>query len=167
MAMVMPSFDAFLSSTTISGANRQYKPRSLPTITNQALFCSLILHYSDVGVFDTVTSKWQLKSANSFTLKPAYYSGQTKLLSPSFPSVALTASQLPTVAFDFVLGNNVAFLTLASNQQMYIRLTQSGRFWYSILRGLGYTCDPFDTKPVSILPLSGYRDWETDRKSVV
>ena len=36
---------------------------------------------------------------------------------------------------------------------MYIRLTQNGRFWYTILRGLGYTCDPSDTTPVSILPL--------------
>ena len=152
MSMVMPSFDAFLSSTTISGSNRQYKPKSLPTITNQAFFLSLILHYADTGVFDTATSKWQLKTANSFTIKPSFYT-DTKLFNPSFPDAALTASQLPLDGFDFVLGNNVTFFTLTSNQQMYIRLTQNGRFWYSILRGLGYTCDPFDTTPVSILPL--------------
>ena len=65
----------------------------------QAFFLSLILHYSDVGVFDTAASKWLLKSASSFTLKPSFYSGQTKLLAPSFPTTALTASQLPTDGF--------------------------------------------------------------------
>ena len=36
---------------------------------------------------------------------------------------------------------------------MYIRLNQAGRYWYTVLRGLGYSCDPSDTTPVSILPL--------------
>ena len=36
---------------------------------------------------------------------------------------------------------------------MYVRLTQIGRYWYTVMRGLGYTCDPLDSRPVSILPL--------------
>ena len=62
-------------------------------------------------------------------------------------------SCLPRGGFDFKLLTNVPFIALSVNQEMYIRLTQAGRFWYTVLRGLGYSCDPFDTKPVSILPL--------------
>lgn len=152
MAMCMPSYDALLSNTVISGSNRKYIPRSLPCITNQALFCSLLEHYSEVGVFDSTAVKWQVKTAINFTLKPTYYTA-TKALGPTFPLTALTESELPRDGFDFMLNSSTTFLTLAVNQLMYIRLSQTGRFWYTVLRGLGYSCDPEDTKPVSILPL--------------
>lgn len=152
MSMVMPSYDAFLSGTSINGSNKHYVPKSLPTITNQALFCSLICHFAEVGVFDTSTSKWVVKSANSFNVKPYLYSA-SKVLAPSFPATALTESELPRDGFDFELGNTTSILNLSSNLKIYIRLTQNGRFWYTILRGLGYTCDLDDVVPVSILPL--------------
>ena len=110
MAMVMPSFDAFLSNTPISGSNKQYTPKSLPTITNQAFFLSLILHFADVGIFDTVTAKWQLKTANTFTVKPTYYS-ESRSLKPSFPDTALTESQLPRNGFDFAFDISPSLLS--------------------------------------------------------
>lgn len=152
MSMVMPSYDAFLSNTSINGSNLQYTPKSLPTITNQALFCSLLLHYSEVGVFDSAAVKWQISSANNFEVKPTLYQ-DSKPLNLSFPLTALTRDELPLTGFDFMIDNKVTFLSLASNQKMYVRLRQSGRYWYTVLRGLGYTCDPLDTTPVSILPL--------------
>ena len=150
--MVMPSYDAFLSKTGILGSNRNYTPRSLPCITNQALFCSLMIHYSDAGVFDTTANKWQVFNANSFPIKPALYT-ETKQLDPSFPKSNYTETDLPRAGFDFKLKSNVSFMTLAASQELYIRLSQAGRFWYTALRGLGYSCDPFDIRPVSILPL--------------
>ena len=132
MAMVMPSFDAFLSSTNISGSNRQYTPKSLPTITNQALFCSLLLHYSEVGIYDLTTIKWQRSLGKTFTLKPAFYT-EPKTLNCTFPTEEYTVSQLPLDGFDFKLDNRVTFTTLASNQVMYVRLRQNGRFWFSKL----------------------------------
>ena len=38
MSMCMPSYDAFLSNSSIFGSSRRYTPKSLPCITNQALF---------------------------------------------------------------------------------------------------------------------------------
>lgn len=152
MSMVMPSYDAFLSDTPIYGSNRQYTPRSLPCITNQALFCSLLTHYSDVGVFDTAAAKWMLNTANSYTVKPMYYT-VSKPLAPTFPLTVIDDIQLPRDGFDFLLDATTSFVTIPSAKQMFVRLRQSGRFWYTVLRGLGYSCDPTDTKPVSILPL--------------
>ena len=100
ISMVMPSFDAFLSNTSLSGSNRMYTPKSLPCITNQALFCSLLLHYSDVGVFDTSTLKWLLYNAGNFNVKPTYYSA-VKPLSPTFPLKALTDAELPRTYRDW------------------------------------------------------------------
>ena len=152
MPMVMPSFDAFLSNTSISGSNRSYTPRSLPTISNQALFCSLLLHHAEVGIYDVVANKWQRSLGKSFVLKPTNYT-EPKMLNCTFPTEEYTESQLPLDGFDFKLDNKVTFTSLAVNQVMYVRLRQSGRFWYTVLRGLGYSCDPYDLKPVSILPL--------------
>ena len=40
--------------------------------------------------------------------------------------------------------------------EFYSRLTQDGRYWYTILKGLGYSLDPTDDKPVSVLPLLAF-----------
>ena len=93
MSMVMPSYDALLSNTVIAGSKQQYVPRSLPCITNQALFCALLSNYSEVGVFDKNAAKWQIRTANSFTVKPTYYTS-TRSLNCSFPTSALTESEL-------------------------------------------------------------------------
>ena len=76
-----------------------------------------------------------------------------RTLNLTFPTTALTESELSRDGFDFKLKSNVSFLPLSVNQEMNVRLTQIGRFWYTVLRGLGYTCDPLDSRPVSILPL--------------
>jgi hypothetical protein len=153
ISMVMPSYDAFLSNTIISGSKSQYIPKSLPTISNEALFCSLITHFADVGVFDTTTTKWLPKTGKKFNVLPFGYE-TSKVLNVSFPGSALTESELSRDGFDFMLDSTSSFLSgLQSKEQLYIRLNQIGRYWYTVLRGLGYTCDPRDTRPVSILPL--------------
>ena len=152
MSMVMPSFDAFLSNTLISGSNKNYTPRSLPCITNQSLFCSLLINHSEVGLFNTAAKTWFVRTASTPTVKPVYFT-EPRTLNLTFPSSTLTESELSRDGFDFKLLPNVPFLTLSADREMYVRLTQTGRYWYTVLRGLGYTCDPFDTHPVSILPL--------------
>ena len=125
ISMVMPSFDAFLSNTSLSGSNRMYTPKSLPCITNQALFCSLLLHYSEVGVFDTSTKNWLPFISSTFNVKPLYYSAP-KSLSPTFPVKALSESELARNPFDFLLDSTTSFLTLQPTQQMFVRLRPGG-----------------------------------------
>ena len=91
MAMVMPSYDAFLSNTTIMGSNKSYVPRSLPCITNQALFCSLLSNYSEVGTFDMTAAKWQVRTSSTYAVKPTYYTAP-RTLNLTFPTTALTES---------------------------------------------------------------------------
>ena len=45
MSMIMPSFDAFLSQSAITGIHKRYVPDSLPCITNQGLFYSLVSNH--------------------------------------------------------------------------------------------------------------------------
>ena len=65
-----------------------------------------------------------------------------------------TTTQLRPSYFDFILDNSLAVsYDWKDDARLCLKLTSQGRFWYSVLRGLGYTLDPNDTTPVSILPL--------------
>lgn len=139
---VMPSFDAFLSNTLISGVNRNYTPSSLPCTTNYELFCDLI-------------SKYALVNSQKGTDGPITNSFIKTTITGSKVSVAvncrvLTNQELKDLHRDFI------FSYIGTDNQKYyttVKLTQSGRYWYSLLRGLGYSLDYNDNKPVSILPL--------------
>lgn len=155
ISMVMPSFDAFLSSTSIKGTSKTYIPNSLPCITNQALFIALIRNYASVSKFNV--SGYVKSSIASIKLQ-FYGNIETVGVIPNiFAGIAdedlPTFDKLPKTYWDFILdSHNVAFSTWTS-EFCCVKLTQGGRFWYTVLRGLGYTCDPDDTNPVSLLPL--------------
>lgn len=154
MSMVMPSFDAFLSNTSIKGTTKSYIPNSLPCITNQALFFALIRNYASVTKFG---NSGYVKSSIA-SIKVQYYDNiQTGAIQNCFAGVAdsdlPTFEKLPKTYWDFILNvHNVAFSDWTT-ESCCVKLNQAGRFWYTVLRGLGYTCDPDDTNPVSILPL--------------
>lgn len=66
-------------------------------------------------------------------------------------SKVLTKDKLSSVNVDF------AFRDLKDlSRTVYAKLNQDGRFWYAVLRGLGYTCDFTDERPVSVLPLFAF-----------
>lgn len=156
MSMIMPSFDAFLSRSTIQGVTRTYTPASVPCITNQALLLSLIK--------SPVLCKCTVNKDGKYTMDelvirqiPHFESDTFPLKIKNFfsdqPGV-LTLEQMPFSYFDFVFNSNDAFIDAGSSIVKYcVKLTQAGRFWYTVLRGLGYTLDCNDTLPVSILPL--------------
>lgn len=149
ISMVMPSFDAFLSNSLIQGTKKSYIPNSVPCTTNADLFLSL---FSKVA-FATFT----LFRDGSYldvdqTFKDTYGSIITihNMITKPVPST----DALKPSYFDFILDKSVAISTdWAVESRCCFKLTSLGRFWYSVLRGLGYTLDPNDTTPVSILPL--------------
>lgn len=140
---VMPSFDAFLSHTLIKGTVRSYTPNSLPCTTNYDLFCDLISQYAWLNS----------KNLGTKAITPSFYqetlTGEYILRSTS--SKVVSASVLDTMKVDFQFATVAADGSTPVNT--FIKLTQIGRYWYTLLRGLGYSLDPNDTKPISILPL--------------
>lgn len=157
MSMVMPSFDAFLSQSAITGTSKTYKPNSVPCITNQALFCALI---SDSSLTKCAITVNDIYSTDEYVidLRATFYSNfQVQNFLKGSSSVP-TIEQLPYDYFDFVFGMQDAITgnTWKDGPDKFlgcVKLTQAGRFWYTVLRGLGYTLDANDFTPVSILPL--------------
>lgn len=155
MSMVMPSFDAFLSHTSINGTYKTYVPNSLPCVTNQALFFALIRDYASVSKFNnsgyvkssiSSINVQYFEDASHFAAIPNVFNGVADSDLPTF-------DKLPKTYWDFILdSHNIAFSTW-NTESCCVKLNQAGRYWYTVLRGLGYTCDPDDTHPVSLLPL--------------
>lgn len=143
MNKVFPAFDAFLSNTRIEGVYRAYTPSSLPCTSNYDLFCDLISKFAWVNSKkigdNSVTNHFYQK-----TIGGTYRDIATT-------SKVLSASALAGVKGDFKFASYGPTGKLDYNT--YVKLTQTGRYWYTLLRGLGYSLDVNDTKPVSILPL--------------
>lgn len=153
ISSVMPSFDAFLSHSMISGTDRSYVPKSVPCTTNVDLFVSLVMHYADVTtIAGTLPRDSYAKQGISF--KSTY--GPTLEVSNIFKDsdTPPTLEKLPFSYWDFVLSSD-DFVSNGWNPALNIciKLTSAGRYWLSVLRGLGYSLDPNDAAPVSILPL--------------
>ena len=151
MSMVMPSFDAFLSSSLIHGTNKSYVPNSVPCTTNVDLFISLCTKpaFASFTFFNANNSTYQL---NDFNFVDTY--GKSIHCNNMITTPAPTTVDLSPSYFDFVLDNAFDLTKhLQASTRVCIKLNNIGRFWYSVLRGLGYTLDPNDTQPVSILPL--------------
>lgn len=156
MSMVMPSFDAFLSQSAILGIHKRYIPDSLPCITNQGLFYSLVSNKWLCQASRVSKADVYLKS-DIIGFDLAVYGKTTENIvnfvtsAPHLPTI----TDLPYSFYDFVLSSDFGDI-LCNNMgtdRFVFKLTQAGRFFYTALRGLGYTCDPNDTTPVSILPL--------------
>lgn len=151
ISMTMPSFDAFLSRSLIHGTKASYIPQSVPCTTNLDLFISLV-------------SKTEFCSV-TFTKDSVYQTGFISLTDSFSKSIKVENSlvsgsdvpnleKLPYTFFDFVLDNKVLVgKSWLPNSWACFKLSSAGRFWLSVLRGLGYTLDPNDVMPVSILPL--------------
>lgn len=133
---VMPSFEAFMSQTHVYGTTLNYVPDSLPCFTNQALFNELVGRFS---------ARYELDKQNHVT-KPATYQLTDFRGSTAYNNKAINGiSDITKLSYDFRV--------LESGKTAFYKLTQDGRMWFTVLLGLGYSCDPFDEKPVSVLPL--------------
>lgn len=155
MSMVMPSFDAFLSQSFISGTSRRYLPHSLPCITNQALFIALVTdpRYCQ-STYISADDKYQ-KVGFTYS-NPSFFSGNYSVSNVFANLTTLpTLKQVPLDFWDFTVrfGDKIFISSFGDGVTFCHKLTQVGRFWYTVLRGLGYTCDLNDIQPVSILPL--------------
>lgn len=141
MNKVFPAFDAFLSRNIVSGIVRNYIPDSVPSITNHRLFNLLVAKFS-YSIYKENDQPWKKALPSVFLLDPFF----DKVYFVEFPfSVPDNPSK---VSWDFKFADR--------GINFYSRLTQDGRYWYSILKGLGYSLDPFDDKPVSVLPLLAF-----------
>ena len=137
IAQVMPSFDAFLSQSAIIGTKNRYVPDSVPCTTNQALFHDLVGHFAVL----------YRKPNTGAVLHPATYEFNDYRGRVQYTNIATsTITDISKVAWDFVLPSD-------NGATDYAKLNQDGRYWFSVLLGLGYSLDPNDDKPVSILPL--------------
>ena len=146
---VFPAFDAFLSNTPVAGTASTYTPHSVPCITNQRLFTILLIHFSKFVSATPSNSSW---SNFKSTYQVTSYVGNT--LVDSHVDVSSFNSdrfQKLVVASDFLITGGVP--GAETSNYCAGRFTQEGRFWLSVLRGLGYSCDYHDDKPVSVLPL--------------
>lgn len=149
MSMVMPSFDAFLSSSLIKGTEKGYIPNSVPCTTNADLFLSLC---SKVSFATLAYIKADVYTKNDADFKDSY--GHSVRISNMLTTPLPTLENLKSSFFDFIIDSSIFVrLGTAEDVRCCIKLTSLGRFWYSVLRGLGYSLDPNDSTPVSILPL--------------
>lgn len=142
MNKVFPAFDAFLSRNMIYGTKNNYIPDSVPSITNHRLFNLLVSKYSYTIFNNSINSKW-LKVFDGSSIQDVLF------------------GKINFIGIDFILPPDVSkvswdFHFVDTNNEFYSRLTQDGRYWYSVLKGLGYSLDPCDDKPVSVLPLLAF-----------
>ena len=83
-----PSTETTIGTTMPPTTTMPTTPRSLPCITNQALFCSLLTNHSEVGVFNDTSKTWFVRTTSTYSVKPTYYT-EARTLSLSFPTSAL------------------------------------------------------------------------------
>ncbi len=143
MNKLFPAFDSFMSSTPINGTSRSYTPSSVPCTSNRSLFLQLIEHYAWVNSYKASDYSSIGKHFGFYD----FYRNQVV----STTSKVLPKEKLLAVKSDFTFTD-----LIDSSRTVLVKLTQDGRFWYTVLRGLGYTCDITDERPVSVLPLLAF-----------
>lgn len=142
MNKVFPAFDAYLSRNMIKGTKSSYIPDSVPTITNHRLFNLLVAHYS-YSIYRVSSSGNWVKAPSNATLNDPLFG------SVNFISLLFNLPADPSkVTWDFHFKDGTV--------EFFSRLTQDGRYWFTVLKGLGYSVDPTDDKPVSVLPLLAF-----------
>lgn len=147
---VFPAFDAFLSNTAVKGTSDTYRPDSLPCITNQYLFVQLMNYAS----FESAVLKNGSWTGFSHSYYFTDYRGVHNLSSVHTSVFDNSSFQKLAVASDFQVIDSNSNNPLG--QTCCGRFTQEGRYWLTVLRGLGYSCDYYDNKPVSALPLLSF-----------
>lgn len=143
---VFPAFDAFMSQTPVSGTFKTYTPKSHPCTTNHDLFCALVSHYAWVN---TSIPKQAILENNLYF---KFANGNAMIKQPTSSHIA-NRSDLSKIKTDFIISYDDKSVSPNILYTSYIKLTQDGRYWYALLRGLGYSLDYDDYSPVSILPL--------------
>ena len=145
MNKVFPAFDAFLSRNMINATKTKYIPDSVPAISNHRLFNLLVTGYS-YSIFKAGSSSW-IKANSGISLYDTLFGAAT------FTNLTFNLPSDPSnVSWDFHFYDHHD----NTDVEFYSRLTQDGRYWYTILKGLGYSLDPTDDKPVSVLPLLAF-----------
>lgn len=144
---IFPAFDAFLSQTQINGTNRVYIPKSVPCTTNHDLFCYLVSRFawvnSNQAGTTTYDSIFRYKLSNGNIVKSV----------DTHSKNIQNLENLRKVSLDFNVDFTDVSVADKPNYTFYIKLNQEGRYWFALLRGLGYSVDYYDHSPVSILPL--------------
>ena len=127
------------TTTPIFGTVSTYTPSSVPCTSNRSLFLQLVRYYSWVNSF---------VSADTSAINSSFgYKDYAQDLVCNVNCKILSKDQLTKVNVDF------AFTDFKdTTRTVYVKLNQDGRFWYAVLRGLGYSCDFTDERPVSALP---------------
>ena len=129
MAMVMPSFDAFLSSSLVRGTYRQYVPDSVPCTTNADLFLSLC---SKVSFATCTYFKGDAYNTPDIPFKSTYGTNVTikNMITSPVPSI----EQLKPSYFDFLVDSSFAIWggNWPDAIRVCVKLTLLGRFWYSV-----------------------------------
>lgn len=146
MNKVFPAFDAYLSRNMIKGTKANYIPNSVPCITNHRLFNLLVGNYSYMIYKASDKDQWQKFTTAS--LNDSVFGSYVFLNTNIFN----LPSDVSSVVWDFTFLNQPT----STEYEFRSRLTQDGRYWYSVLKGLGYSLDPTDDKPVSVLPLLAF-----------
>ena len=148
MNKVFPAFDAFLSRNMIYGTKDNYIPDSVPSITNHRLFNLLVSGYSYSVLRTSSNGSWFKAGDNVHLVDSLFGSVRFEVQNFTLPS------DVSKVTWDFHFMNPQG--DALPYVEVYSRLTQDGRYWYSVLKGLGYSLDPLDDKPVSVLPLLAF-----------
>jgi hypothetical protein len=175
VSQVFPAYDALLSSTPINGS-KSYTPNQVPCISNVDLVASLLANYSTYACFDkdfnriTAPKPAVAPEPQQPDLRVLYLSESAlaSLLFSLFESDYQTAgysyhgsvSQVRCIDdsdTSITPENSDYIIQIKKNSSSPIvygcfRLTQHGRYWYSVLRGLGYSLDATDRTPLSVLP---------------
>ena len=147
MSLIYPAFDSFISQTPINGAIKNYKPNSLPCITNNMLVCMLLGNplYSSYIAYPS-------NSAGSNPIKKrefSYFNGAKISIEDTLP-LSVGYSELGKHIWDYHI------IVSSNNYEGFYKLTEFGRSLYNVLRSLGYSMDYYDTAPVSVLPILAF-----------
>lgn len=175
MNEIHPYYDAFLACRSVSTANKDYIPTILPYISNNILFSWLFFGlagshslgtctcWNATGVEDTEVNitnfSWSdfaddyLSSFGDVHPYPGQWGLSSRL-------VYLNTDGQGTYAVtrdgaDFVLGYPYESGTI-HGRYLCIRLNNLGRRIFTILRGLGFSCDFADTTHLCVLPLFAF-----------
>ena len=147
MSLIFPAFDAFISQTMINGAIRNYKPVSLPCVTNNMLVCMLLgnQRYSKYIAYPSNKAGGAAINNRKFN----YYNGAKISIADNKP-LNVSYSDLGKHTWDYHI------IILSDHYEGFYKLTETGRSLYNVLRSLGYSMNYYDTAPVSVLPILAF-----------
>lgn len=177
MNEIHPYYDAFLAARSVSTANKDFIPTLLPYISNNILFSWLFFGPAGSTTLGTCTCWNRLQNGDtevpetSFSWSdfvddylmafgdehphPGQFGLSTRLSYTNTESQPGTSVGVTREGADFVLGYPYESGTV-HGRYLCIRLNNYGRRIFTILRGLGFSCDFADTTHLCVLPLFAF-----------